>query len=225
MPRQSRHISPSVATALLFSTCVCLALFAFRFLYYRSFAYEFILWNLFLAWLPMLSALLATHLHRRNARLTWPVIIVCALAWLLFLPNAPYAITDLAHLREQYGVPFWYDLILMASYAWTACLLGLSSLLLMQQLVRRAVGDLGSWVFVVCVMGLSGFGIYLGRFLRWNSWDVLFSPYQLLRDIYIQLRHPFDYPRTFAFSILYALFFFFLYVVMVALAHSVRDTE
>ncbi len=219
------HRSLAVGGALFFSTFFCLSLFAFRFYYSRRVAFEFILWNLFLAWLPMLSALLAYGSYRRRSRLTWPLSLACAFAWLLFLPNAPYAVTDLTHLTAQGDAPFWYDLILVASYAWTACFLGLGSLFLMQQMVRRAVGSAASWVFAVCVVGLSGFGIYLGRFLRWNSWDVFFRPTRLFRDILVRVRHPFDYPQTFAFSLLYALFFFSLYLMMVALVHLARDSQ
>ena len=214
-----------VAASLFFSTFVCLILFAFRFYFSPRIAFEFILWNLFLAWLPMLSALLASSIYRRRSYLTWPVILACALAWLLFFPNAPYAITDLTHLRVRGDAPFWYDLILVASYAWTACFLGLGSLLLMQQLVRQALGGMASWVFSVCVVGLSGFGIYLGRFLGWNSWDVFSRPKGLFGDIFVRERHPFDYPQICAFSLLFSLFFLSLHVMMVALIHLTRDGQ
>jgi uncharacterized membrane protein len=220
-----RHRSLTVAVSLFFSSFVCLALFVFRFYFSSRMPFEFILWNLFLAWLPMLSALLASSIYHQRLRLTWPVILACAIAWLLFFPNAPYVITDLTHLSPQGDAPFWYDLILVASYAWTGCFLGLGSLFVMHRLVRQAVGSVAGWVFAVCVVGTSGFGIYLGRFLRWNSWDVFSRPTSLLRDIFVRVRHPFDYPQTFAFSILFAIFFFSLYLMMVALAHLAGEAQ
>jgi uncharacterized membrane protein len=225
MLRLEKRESLSVGLALSLSSIVCVALYLGRFLMSQQAPFEFILWNLFLAWLPMLSALLATRVYRLRSRLTWPVILACAAAWLLFLPNAPYVVTDLSHLRARADAPYYYDLVLVASYAWTGCFLGLGSLLLMQRLVRQMVGAWASWAFVVCVVGLIGFGIYLGRVLRWNSWDVLVHPRSLLHDILLRVRHPFEYPQTIAFSLLFALFFFSLYLTLVALVHLAGDTQ
>ncbi len=95
----------------------------------------------------------------------------CAALWLVFFPNAPYIITDLLHLSAQDGVPVWYDLILLSAFAWTGAMLGMISLGLMHVLVARVAGGAWSWIFVLGVLMLSGFGVYLGRFPRWNSWD------------------------------------------------------
>ena len=172
--RQYRQVA--VLVSLAFSTAVCLGLLGLRVTYSHRLVYTYLAWNLFLAWLPMLCALAAYNAGKRRSRLSWLVVAGCALAWLLFFPNAPYILTDLLHLQARADAPLWFDLVLLLAFAWTGFMLGLVSLVLMQALVRRAAGAVASWAFAVAVLGLSGFGIYLGRFLRWNSWDVFFSP-------------------------------------------------
>jgi uncharacterized membrane protein len=145
--------------------------------------------------------------------------------WLLFLPNAPYLVTDLIHLRPHEDAPFWFDLIMLSAFAWTGFFLGLVSLILMQEVIRKAAGTIASWLFVFAALGLSSFGIYLGRFLRWNSWDVFFNPLQLLADIAVRLRHPLANLQTYAFSILFGLFFLSVYLMVVAMSHLRQEAQ
>src|SRR5206468_5852525 len=93
-------------------------------------------------------------------------------AWLLFFPNAPYIFTDVIHLSRAH-THFWPDLILILINALTGMVLGFLSLFLMQSSVRRLAGEWMSWLFIAAVAMLSGFGIYIGRFMRLNSWDVV----------------------------------------------------
>ncbi|MCX6033195.1 MAG: DUF1361 domain-containing protein [Chloroflexi bacterium] len=212
---QRRQIA--VIGSLAFATAVCVALLAVRAVYARSEAHFGLLWNLFLAWLPMLCALAAYNLGRRRQRGFWLLIAPCLAFWLLFFPNAPYILTDILHLQPQAGVPLWYDLILLVTFAWTGAFLGLVSLYLMQSLVRRAAGTWISWVFTLVVLGLTGFGVYLGRFPRWNSWDVLTHPLSLLLDIGTRLRHPLAHSRTFVFSALFSLCLAAMYFMLTAI--------
>jgi uncharacterized membrane protein len=214
-----------VIAALLFSTAVFAALLGLRVARTHQPDHLHLLWNLFLAWLPFLAALAAYNLHKRRSRLGWPVIGACALAWLLFFPNAPYVITDLGHLYPREGVPFWYDLVLVISFVWTGFLLGMASLYLMQTLVRHTAGTVAGWVFVFGVAGLSSFGVYLGRFLRWNSWDVLLRPAALFADIWLRVRHPFAHYQTFVFSLLFAAFFLAAYLSLIAFTHLSREPQ
>lgn len=213
--RHYRQIA--VIASLLFSTGVCLTLLAFRIARASSFQHTHLVWNLFLAWLPMLAALVAYNLAKRPTPLTAFFVLPCAVFWLLFLPNAPYLITDIMHLQPHPIVPLWYDILLLVAFAWTGCFLGLVSLYLMQLLVQRALGTLVSWGFALSVMGISGFGIYLGRFLRWNSWDVFSQPLSILRDVADRLLHPLAHFHTFAFSLLFSAFFLSAYFMVVAL--------
>jgi uncharacterized membrane protein len=215
--RQYRQLA--VLVSLAFATAVCAGLLALRIVYSHRLEYTYLAWNLFLAWLPMLCALAAYNAGKRRTRLSWLLVAGCALAWLLFFPNAPYLLTDILHLQPRADAPLWFDLVLLLAFAWTGFFLGLVSLVLMQTLVRRAAGAIASWAFALAVLGLSGFGIYLGRFLRWNSWDIVFSPGSLLADMVQPLLHPFLHAQTIAFSALFSLFLVSAYLMIVALSH------
>jgi uncharacterized membrane protein len=215
----------AVVASLVFSTAVCIVLLALRGLYAQSLTHADLLWNLFLAWLPMLSALVAYNLHRRSRAWTrrwarqwaWLILVPCLAFWLLFFPNAPYILTDMLHLQwPQYRVPVWYDLILLVAFAWTGAFLGLVSLYLMQGIVRRAAGRAMSWLFTLVVLALAGFGVYLGRFPRWNSWDVLTNPAVLMLDIWGRLTNPLANSRAFVFSALFSLCLVAMYLMLVA---------
>jgi len=210
--------------ALAFATAVCAGLLALRMAYTRGITYFFLLWNLFLAWLPLLSALVAYNLHSRWLSFTSVLVAASAVVWLVFFPNAPYILTDILHLQAG-DVPLWYDLILLISFAWTGSFLGHVSLYLMQIIVRRIVGPIWSWVFALGTLGLGSLGIYLGRFQRWNSWDLLHRPLDILRDIWQPIRHPFAHPQTVAFSVLFYLFLVASYWMMVALVDFGRDVD
>jgi uncharacterized membrane protein len=213
---QSYQRQLAVLASLGFATALCLGLLAMRAWHYRSSAHVGLAWNLFLAWLPALGAFTAYNLDRWPTRLRWPPIIGLSLLWLLFLPNAPYLVTDIIHLRPHPGVPLWYDLITLVAFAWTGSFLGLVSLFLMQILVRRAVGNAASWFFVFVVLSLNGLGIYLGRFLRWNSWDVLFDPARLFYSLLEGLSNPMGHLQTIAFAGLFTLLFSAVYLMLLA---------
>ncbi len=124
-------------------------------------------------------SLVVASLHQRHPRAWWLLIVPAAL-WLIFLPNAPYIITDLWHLDERRPVPMWYDIGMLATFAWTGLFLAIASLNAMQNIVRDYYGHIVSWLFAFAAIGATGFGIYLGRFMRINSWDVFFQPHDVL---------------------------------------------
>ncbi len=219
--RHYRQIA--VAGSLAVATGLCLALLAVRLVHTRTWDYIGLGWNLFLAWLPMLGALAAYNLYKRHSRPSWLVTAAGASFWLLFFPNAPYLVTDILHLRPAASMPLWYDLMLVNAFAWTGLFLGLVSLYLMQTLVQWMAGRPASWLFVLVISGLTGFGIYLGRFLRWNSWDLLLSPHRVLLDVAVRVRHPIAYHQTFLFSALFSLFFATAYLMLVAVMHLQRE--
>jgi len=134
-------------------------------------------------------------------------------------------VTDLIHLRPQSDAPYWYDLILLVAFAWTGFFLGLVSLSLMQEIIRKVAGSVASWLFALGALALSSFGIYLGRFLRWNSWDVFLNPLRLLGDVAEQLRHPLAHFQTVVFSALFAFFFVAMYLTLVALTHFQHEVR
>jgi uncharacterized membrane protein len=207
----------AVIASLAFSTAVCFVLLIMRAVYAHTATRADLAWNLFLAWLPMVAALVAYNLYKRSQRWTWLIIMPCVIFWLLFFPNAPYILTDMLHLQwPQYRVPVWYDLILLVAFAWTGAFLGLVSLYLMQGIIRRSAGRLASWLFTLAVLALAGFGVYLGRFPRWNSWDVLANPTLLLLDIWDRVSNPLANTRAWVFSALFSLCLGAMYLMLVA---------
>ncbi len=140
----------------------------------------FLIWNLVLAWIPLPFSAAAYRMHAGGRRRTL-LFSVCALTWFVFFPNAPYITTDLVHLRVKDEVLTWIDLISIASFAWVGLCLGFCSLYLMQEVVGYRFGRTGGWFFVLTMLAAASFGTYVGRFLRWNSWDVL-HPFSLLAD-------------------------------------------
>jgi uncharacterized membrane protein len=225
LTRLLRHEARQVAVlaSLIFATVLCVLLLCARIVYADSLAHIGLLWNLCLAWLPMLAALIVYNLRKRDAAHAWALIVPCAFLWLLFFPNAPYILTDILHLQARVGVPLWYDLILLIAFAWTGTFLGLVSLYLMHTLVRRAAGSAAGWVFTLGVLALTGFGVYLGRFPRWNSWDLFVSPVALLVDIWQRLRHPLAQPRTVVFSGLFSLCVTTMYLMLTAVIQLSPD--
>jgi uncharacterized membrane protein len=157
------------------------------------------------------------HSQRRekSAGLVWSAPV--AIVWLLFFPNAPYIATDLMHLRLGSSAPLWFDTMLLLWFATVGLVLGFVSLFLVHRRLAEAWGPLVGWAAVLMTSGLTGFGIYLGRFGRWNSWDVFMRPTLLLWYAWDNVRHPFFYARTLASSALIALFFLVVYLLLHAL--------
>jgi uncharacterized membrane protein len=147
----------------------------------RGATYLFLLWNLMLAWVPYLAARQFEKLHSQKAG--WFSSVFCFSIWLLFLPNAPYIITDFLHFKHKPPVPLWYDMLLLFAFASTGLLLGLLSLHKVQQTLRSYRSKMFTQTVILSSIGLSGFGIWLGRFQRWNSWDIFTRPDVLLLDI------------------------------------------
>ena len=165
-----RFTVSAIAVALAMSAA-CLAILGARLALSGESTYAFLAWNLFLAWIPFV---LASWLPPGPGR-TWLAIPAFA-SWLLFFPNAPYLVTDFVHLRARPIVPLWYDLGMLCLFAWSGCLLGEASLAAVHQIVRAWAGRTVGALFVLASLALAGFGIYLGRFVRLNSWDVVLHP-------------------------------------------------
>ncbi|HEY6835944.1 MAG TPA: DUF1361 domain-containing protein [Gaiellaceae bacterium] len=157
------------------------AMLAARVLYTRRFDHTGIAWNLFLAWIPFVLALVVYQ--RARFGMSRPALLALGGLWLLFFPNAPYIVTDLKHIGGAGRIPVLYDVLFLSAAAWTGLLLGLTSLFLMHAVARRVLGVASAWALVVGVLAASSFGIYLGRVQRWNSWDVFVRPGALLGQV------------------------------------------
>jgi uncharacterized membrane protein len=204
--------------ASLFSVFLVIA----RMAYSDSQQYRGLIWNLFLAWIPFVLAYIAYALSWQRI---WLIIAIpiFAFLWLIFFPNAPYILTDLQYLNSVVSVtPLWFDIILLVWFTWTSMLLGLISLYMMHEIVQRHFGRWPGWIFVLIVSGLSSAGIYIGRFMRWNSWDILGNPSELAMDILGLVIDP--SLRLLAFTTLFAVFFLFVYLTLYTFAHLFRES-
>src|SRR5574342_281154 len=179
-----RHRHNLAVFFLLNAACGgCIFLVAARVAYSDTSYRLGLIWNLFLAWIPFILSYFA---HAISWRQIWLYVMlpVIAILWLIFFPNAPYMLTDLQDLaRRAAGAPLWYDVIIVVWCSWTGMLLGVISLYLMQDIIVRSFGRLAGWIFVFAISGLSSFGIYIGRFVRLNSWDILQNPAETTQEI------------------------------------------
>jgi uncharacterized membrane protein len=202
----------AVLVLLGLGSVVCVALVLGRTVYSHTNHFQFLLWNLFLAWIPLvLAAVIYRIATRRDVRARL-ILVPAALIWLLFFPNAPYIVTDLVHLGYFHdNVPSWFDVMLVAWYAWTGLLLGIASLRLMHELVARARGSTAGWSFVVVVTLAGSLGIYVGRFLRWNSWSVFQAPLSLADTGWDRISQPDAGEVALGFALLFALLFLLVY--------------
>jgi len=204
----------TVFALLCGATMISIVLFRVRTILSGSTTYAFLVWNIFLAWIPLGLAHTATAFawKRKYIILSVPC---AAILWLIFFPNAPYILTDLQHLGyPKPGVPVWFDVLLIIWFAWTGLLLGMVSLLLMQDIVRREFGRISGWLFVCAVGLLASLGIYIGRFLRWNSWDLFFNPLVRLTEFLQYASHP--SLQAIVFISVFSTFFIFFYVTTYA---------
>lgn len=205
----------AVFALLGLASAMCLALVVARTVYSHTSSLQFLVWNLFLAWIPLVLAAAAYRIATQRSALARVIVVPTAIVWLLFFPNAPYIVTDFVHIGEFHdNVPGWYDVMLIAWYAWTGLLLGVASLRLMQEIVTRAAGSAAGWLLVVVVTALGSIGIYLGRFLGWNSWDVFQAPLTLADTTWDRANQPNADVRMLGFTVLFALLFLFVYVAV-----------
>ena len=215
VPDRELALNRTVAR-LLGLTTLPILLMAGRVAYTGSLTHTHMVWNLFLAWLPMGFAYLALR-PRATPR---PVRLAFCLAWLLFLPNAPYLVTDMIHLPYGGGIPILYDVVLLFSSALCGLALGLVSLRWMQAAVASRLGAWSGRLFGLAALGMAGFGIYLGRYLRWSSWDVVLKPVALARDIWLHVIHPVQHWQAWALAFLFALLLTFAYGLLTTLEET-----
>jgi uncharacterized membrane protein len=193
-----------------------IAMIVFQIAFTGTSEHSAIAWNLLLAWIPFWLALIVYDRTRSGASTL--TLGAAAVLWLLFLPNAPYIVTDLKYIDGFSGLEALYNLVLLTSAAFTGLLLGLTSLFIVHAVARRLVGALNAWALVVAVLTLSSFGIYLGRVQRWNSWDVFVRPGSLFGDVAAGLTDPLSHQRPIAVTILFSSFLLASYLVFYSVA-------
>lgn len=189
---------------------ICFGFSIFRFFYTETKVFLFLNWNLFLAFIPWAVTSIAILKPKlQDYKLT---VFILLSVWLLFFPNAPYIFTDLFHLRLNSKMPKWFDLILILSFAWTGLLFGLLSLWDIESILSKFFSSIWIRVISICLLFISSFGIYLGRYLRWNSWDIIQDPFGLLQDIGDRIVNPTDHPKTWGVTLFMGMFLTIVYL-------------
>lgn len=213
--------SVAVFFLLNIACAMCIGLVLARVAYSESNRHIGLIWNLFLAWIPFMLAYFAHAISWRRRSL-YIIIPFVAFLWLIFFPNAPYMLTDLQDLaRRATDAPLWYDTIIIGWSSWTGMLLGVISLYLMQDIIIRTFGRAAGWIFVFVISAMSSFGIYVGRFVRLNSWDILQNPAETAQEVMGIIIDP--SMRLAAFTFLYTFFFLFIFLLLYSFSHMLSE--
>lgn len=175
-------------TILLIS---CFLFYIGRMVLSETLHYFFMIWNLFLGVIPFLFSRLLTT-KKIKSKKQW-ILPVYALLWLLFFPNSYYMLTDLYHFNIRPGAPQWYDLIFLLTFAWTGIIVGMMSLWDIEKLFNGSILEKRKPMISTFLLFLASFGIYLGRDLRWNSWDFFTNFWHVIVDSLIIFIRPFEY--------------------------------
>lgn len=218
-PRDNRLIAFFLILGL--SVLGCALLLGLRVLISGRFSYLYLLQNIVLAFIPFLiaavMAVILAHIGSRSLKAA--ILAPAAVLWLLFYPNAPYIFTDFIHVinkvylrvspSEWIGLNalIWYDTVMTAAFAFIGHFIGLASMWIMQSLMSAVWGKWASRIFLGLAVVLAGFGIYLGRFSRLNSWDAIFSPFKVAGEV----MDAFADPKSIFFSLVFALFILLSY--------------
>ena len=193
---------------MLLSCAFSICLTGIRVIYTGNILFVWLIWNLFLAFVPY--AITRYGIRRPQLIKSNRKFIFIFISWLLFIPNSFYIITDLFHLRVR-SVPLWFDLALILSFAWNGLLLGILSMRQMEKMMEKKFNIANEWLFVYPMMLLNAFGVYVGRYLRFNSWDVFSNPFHLFNDIAYLIIHPirnrFDWSMIFCYSVFMTLIY------------------
>ncbi len=201
-------IDRKVPAAAAASTLAVLVLIAGPVVLGQRPTHRFLLWNLALAWVPFLAALAIESLTSGRRGRPW-MTAATAVVWLLFLPNAPYLVSDLTHFDSNSATP-WLDLARLVSFAWAGCLLAVLSLRAVHRVVLRHAGAAAAWSVIVLAAIGSGFGVVLGRFARLNSWQAVTAPQAVLDEV-LRLRGD---GRTIAIALFFGLLLLTIYAAI-----------
>lgn len=205
------YLESNVKVALLaFVSAAAMALLSVR-IVLEGWHFIFLVWNLFLAWVPLLLIKWVWEMEKKQPA-PFALLMIYLAAWLLFFPNAPYIITDLKHLRSVPETMIWFDALMIFTFSLAGFLTGLYSIRIVHRIIARRWNERLAWLAILSSMVMSGFGIFLGRFGRWNSWDIVTQPGALARGIYHSMRDPLAIKHTITFSFVLMLLYFAFHI-------------
>lgn len=199
--------------ALGLASLVSLSFYAYSALRNHSFEYSYLVWNLFLAWLPLAFAVRLRTILAKKDWSSWEGIIYSAL-WLVFLPNSFYMISDFIHLQEVARVDLLFDVLMFTSFIYTGVVLGFASLYTVHLELRERFSERATAGVLAIVLWLCSGAIYIGRDLRWNSWDIVTNPGGLLFDISDRLAHPAAYPQMLVTTVSFFVLLSTMYILL-----------
>lgn len=170
-----------IHTAILFFSLFCLILNIYTVFIFENFYPTYLVWNLFLAFIPYLLSIELASLVKNKQPLWMQAALL--IIWLIFFPNAMYVVTDFIHLYEQTYLPVWFDIAQIFSYTWIAFFFGFLSLYKIEKIITKKYSSKISYIFIGASTFLASIGVYLGRQLRWNSWDLFIHPWQVIINL------------------------------------------
>ena len=203
----------STKIQLLILILFCLFLWMIRIKLTNSLFFGFLIWNLFLAYIPYF---ISSNIKKRMQKLSKFKLIMMLFIWLLFLPNAPYIITDFIHLQHSKGNIVWLDIFILFTFSSTGLLLAIISLSDIYKIIKLKWNSKLANYFSISATFLCGFGIYLGRFLRFNSWDVFTSPLIVLKRSVLSINDP----KTWFITISFGSFLYIMFII----TRSIKST-
>ncbi len=196
MVNVEKHLKKSLWITL-FLTFILFTMIFSEIYIYGSYKFSFLIVNVILAWIPFLSSTFISTFDEQNKRRISKIFITLTFGavWFIFYPNVPYLLTDLIHIQQNgyirmsdyiftYNENFliWYEFVELVLAAFIGIIIGFFSLFSIQRIFERRKKFYSGWLFVICISFISGLGIYIGRFLRFNSWDLL-SSLAILNDL------------------------------------------
>ncbi|HLP86561.1 MAG TPA: DUF1361 domain-containing protein [Candidatus Paceibacterota bacterium] len=187
-----------------------------RIIIWGKYSFAYILWNVFLAFIPFIISSILLSLSKEN-KLSKTIFFIGFFLWIIFIPNAPYVVTDFIHLGVSRSVPILYDVMLLFSSASVALILGFHSLYHIEQIFRAKYSARKTSILIVIITLLISFGMYLGRFLRFNSWDIFVNHISLIKNIWKIISQSTGHLDVYFYT---GLFFFFLYLSYTAWKYS-----
>ncbi len=196
----------NITESLAFLSVIAIAFDLFRLDLWGTSDLTYLVWNLFLAWIPYILSLYFIKKDTSIKRFI-PVFIL----WLLFFPNAAYLVTDVVHIASRLSPFLWYDSLLFFFFGWIGLLLGILSLFHVHQYIKSYLNFWISEAIILAICFVSSFGIYLGRFERWNSWDLFINPLQLIKHS-LNISSGFTQTGTpFLFMVVFTIFLYLMY--------------
>ncbi|MEO8772298.1 MAG: DUF1361 domain-containing protein [Ferruginibacter sp.] len=197
------------------------ALIASRIIYTGSRQHIFLVWNIFLAWIPYSTS---NYFRLYEKKQKWKQLFLFC-SWLLFFPNALYIITDLVHLQDTGDAPVWFDAILLFTCSLLGLIMAFKSLYNVERYLSKKLSRKRLSFIMPLIIFISSFGVYLGRFERWNSWDIIHSPVALGEDVVGFFIFPQDHFRSWAVTVILSILFYLIYAFSKILPKSFRQNK